>query len=230
MAVQHKAWNVTFLNAVAKSSAGDDLSFKELREKAYPEIRGLDGTSVLIALADRPYARDSIPRTLAGIGQWLDKHNWRRGINSEVASAIENLVNCEISTQDEYDYWHHIACNRILKVSEAFSPPFKELVSLPYGAVQKWLNMAIKYAYTTEIWFEQFASLERFLHVAVDDYIITAARREEGVKSPGSWSRLNYSDYQKFQDDLRERLVSKGSLPFVWEFDAWLREKKSREE
>lgn len=62
---------------------------------------------------------------------------------------------------------------------------------------------------------------ENELHVPVDAYIITKAKKEFDINITNKpWSRWEIGDYTKFQKDLRKKLSDES--PIKWEEKAWI--------
>lgn len=134
----------------------------------------------------------------------------KKEVNRELINKIENI-------KDNFEIWHKEACGLIIEKYK------KHRIELTYGQAQKWVNMTIKYLYMLNE--HTFDNVFDFLHVPVDNYIFKAVKEELGIKNPKKpWSKVNETEYLKYQIAIREELRKKGELPLCWEFENWLNE------
>jgi len=182
-----------------------------------------------------------VQRNLAGIGELKQKKlEWREKIESLIDSCIETMFTLELSQQKSFDDWHQKTCEEICRVSNEYNVHKKVKwmgSGFAYGLAQKWLNMTLKNMLVMDCWEAMLEPIEQYLHVPVDSYIMKASVTlgielkdkkgkynlyKEGVSKP--WSQWNYSDYIKFQEELRKAVEHEGKYkcPMDWEFDAWL--------
>lgn len=135
-------------------------------------------------------------------------------MNRELITKIENI-------KDNFEIWHKEACRLIIEKYEKYR------IELTYGQAQKWVNMTIKYLYILNE--HTFDNVFDFLHIPVDNYIFKAVKEKLGIDNPDNpWSKLNETEYLKYQNAIREELREKGKLPLRWEFKNWL--EKAQEE
>lgn len=125
---------------------------------------------------------------------------------------------------NDFNKWHNNKCNFIITtMKNAENSGVKVVEKFTYGQAQKWINMTLKYLWLLDLLPKSIN--EKDIHVPVDRYIIEAAtyncsnhgdKLENGLKitlditkTPWSdWENLN--DYQKFQDQIIERLFNIG--------------------
>ena len=122
-----------------------------------------------------------------------------------------------ITSQEEYDSWHHARCTEIRSLYRAVGIEFH------YGQSQKWLNMMIKYLYM--IGECTFDGIFEFLHVPLDNYVFDVAQKELGISRPKiPWSRWDdyTGQYETYQNELRSRIQD--YPPLRWEFKFWMKE------
>ena len=163
----------------------------------------------------------------------------------------EKILNCSPKSSTEFDDIHHDICkNRIIREAQKdfIDDNNKTLCTLEYsrympqeirdrgaesfyyGQAQKWLNMTIKYMWLVGIWDKQLQPLEQFLHVPIDNLILTIvadAGKNDGFKIPKgplSWSKWNYEDYIGYQNTLRDHILKlePNKSPLEWENEKWI--------
>lgn len=105
------------------------------------------------------------------------------------------------------------------------------------GQAQKVVNMVWKYVFVFYQYFnalnetdyvselDSFKRIIPLLHAPIDSKVIEAATsvgRDYSLKCTKPkwpWSQLNYCEYKKFQNDIRNKLKKKGQCPFLWELE-----------
>lgn len=140
-----------------------------------------------------------------------------------------------------FDKWHYILSTIIVDASQRTEKLFKSEEGIPYGITygqaQKWINMTLKYMRI--MGFSDFS--DSFLHIPLDDYILTALKKKDKIndefeikgldistKSIDKWSKITqYEKYIKLQLDIRNKLDNTLS-PIEWESKAWIAEAKNR--
>ena len=145
----------------------------------------------------------------------------RTELRTSVTALLEKeirLLSPEIITsQEEYDSWHHALCTEIRSLY------CDNGIEFHYGQSQKWLNMMIKYLYM--IGECTFDGLFEFLHVPLDNYVFDVAQKELGISRPKiPWSRWDdyTGQYETYQNELRSRIHD--YPPLRWEFKYWMKE------
>lgn len=137
--------------------------------------------------------------------------------------SITKLKSDSITSQDEFDAWHHSVSDKIKKLY------LDEGVKLTYGQAQKWINMTIKYLYMLEA--NSFDGVFEFLHIPLDNYVFDIARDLLGIARPKvAWSSWdNYDEqYLCYQNLIREKITT--GTPLRWEFRYWLKVARNIEE
>lgn len=157
-----------------------------------------------------------------------EKQIWVDDVTEEITKM------CELASRKDFDEKHEKICNKISKYSNVLEETFT------YGQAQKWVNMTLKYMWMCGI--EGMDSIEEFLHIPVDSYIMEAAagkkRKGNGLKvqlptkdnnkklfyseeKSKAWSKWNVDDYKDFQDDIRQALKDE-CIPIKWENKNWI--------
>ncbi|MCI5868791.1 MAG: hypothetical protein MR224_04690 [Dorea sp.] len=136
---------------------------------------------------------------------------------------IPSFVEAGVENQCDYDSWHYRICQEIRTY-------YREAgIEFHYGQAQKWLNMTMKYLYVNGGY--TFNSLFQYLHVPIDNYVFSVAKKELGIKPPTTaWSRWDdYSNqYMAYQLELRSKI--RGYSPLRWEFKFWMQEARQLEQ
>jgi hypothetical protein len=203
----------------------------------------LFGTEERTIAACTRVAYGDVKRRFSGIGKMpeKDKQKWRGDVERLIEGHIGDLFKGVLSERGAFDVWHNKACEDICNVSDEHNiPQWVEWMDgeFTYGLAQKWLNMTIKNMLIMERWDEKLEPIKKCLHVPVDSYIMEAASEmlgvgivdtqgqfkpyKEGVSKP--WSKWDYSDYIKFQEDVRNA----ADCPIDWEYSAWNKTKAKR--
>ncbi len=127
---------------------------------------------------------------------------------------------------EPYDEWHKDVCEKIKDCYGVYGDAFR------HGQAQKWLNMLIKYIYVYDLapynkFFDYFDLPFIELHAPLDNKVIGMGKKL-GISYPSAaWSRMDYSDYQSYQNKLRDALkVFPFDNPhersrFLWEIINW---------
>ena len=147
----------------------------------------------------------------------------REKVNAVFDVELSKLKSDSITSQDEFDAWHHNVSDKIKKLY------LDEGVKLTYGHAQKWINMTIKYLYMLEV--DTFDAVFEFLHIPLDNYVFDIARDSLGITRPKvAWSNWdNYEEqYLQYQNMIREKITT-GS-PLRWGFRYWLKAARNIEE
>lgn len=155
--------------------------------------------------------------------------NLKEDVNVIFKKEIPIINEGSITSQKEFDTWHHGLCNNIIekcKKIEKYKKTDKgkeEKIQFTYGQAQKWLNMTMKYLYILEVEGYTFDSVFEYLHIPIDKYILYGVEDDLKIKRPvDAWSRWdNYDEYLKYQNAIRESLREKGISPIRWEFENW---------
>lgn len=147
----------------------------------------------------------------------------REKVNAVFDVELSKLNSDNITSQDEFDAWHHSLSDTIKTLY------LDEGVKFTYGHAQKWINMTIKYLYMLEA--DSFDDVFEFLHIPLDNYVFDIAKDSLGIIRPKvAWSNWdNYDEqYLQYQNLIRER-ISTGT-PLRWEFRYWLKAARNIEE
>lgn len=147
----------------------------------------------------------------------------REKVNAVFDTELTKLKSDSITSQDEFDAWHHSVSDKIKKLY------LDEGVKLTYGQAQKWINMTIKYLYMLEA--NSFDGVFEFLHIPLDNYVFDIARDLLGIARPKvAWSSWdNYDEqYLCYQNLIREKITT--GTPLRWEFRYWLKVARNIEE
>lgn len=178
-------------------------------------------TDPMVAASDRAY-RD--------LNRTIRFNNMPQGQRDSLRQKVAELFKKEIPTlvakgvinQGDYDSWHYHICSTIRTYYRDVGVEFY------YGQAQKWLNMTMKYLYVCGEY--TFDGLFQYLHIPIDNYVFSIAKKELGIPIPAiAWSR--WDDYNKrymaYQTALRSRI--KGYHPLRWEFKFWMKEARQLE-
>ena len=147
----------------------------------------------------------------------------REKVNAVFDTELTKLKSDSITSQDEFDAWHHSVSDKIKKLY------LDEGVKLTYGQAQKWINMTIKYLYMLEA--NSFDGVFEFLHIPLDNYVFDIARDLLGIARPKvAWSSWdNYDEqYLCYQNLIREKITT--GTPLRWELRYWLKVARNIEE
>ena len=160
--------------------------------------------------------------------------NLKKDVNFIFKKEIPIINEGSITSQKEFDTWHHGLCDNIIEKCKKIEKykktdnDKKEKIQLTYGQAQKWVNMTIKYLYILEVEGYSFDNIIMWLHIPIDNYIFDAVEKELEIDRPvDAWSRWDkYEEYLKYQKDIREEIPKKSDIdtpPLLWEFDNWLK-------
>ena len=147
----------------------------------------------------------------------------REKVNAVFDTELTKLKSDSITSQDEFDAWHHSVSDKIKKLY------LDEGVKLTSGHAQKWINMTIKYLYMLEA--NSFDGVFEFLHIPLDNYVFDIARDLLGIARPKvAWSSWdNYDEqYLCYQNLIREKITT--GTPLRWELRYWLKVARNIEE
>ncbi|MFQ9115662.1 hypothetical protein [uncultured Eubacterium sp.] len=185
------------------------------------------------------------------IGLNNKENDYKQSFVTDICDSIKTEINelfDELNRNkkiDDFDKEHKKICNSILEKAEEEKDVLKE--KMHYGQAQKWLNMTLKYMWLTGIWESEFntGNLLPELHVPVDRYIIEAVWKNKNITLPlkgvnrnkdykhpadkvEAWSKWEGSDYDKFQESLKQELKKEGMIPILWENSKWIEIAKKR--
>jgi hypothetical protein len=196
------------------------------------------GERTILVCARRAYK--DLQRNLGGIGEMPEgkKQDYKNEVYTFIADSVKNLLNMNVSSQEDFDKWHGDTCGGILEITKSRNIPLDS--GFFYGHAQKWLNMTVKYMLVMELEGERVGKIKALLHVPVDGYILEGAS-DKGVPIPRKdggegeyaewdskpWSQWERPEYEKFQANLRSAVSP--VFPMVWEFPTWIEVKRKRE-
>lgn len=147
----------------------------------------------------------------------------RQSVTELFKKEIPTLVERGVDDQISYDSWHHRICREIRTYYRDAGIEFF------YGQAQKWLNMTMKYLYVSGEY--TFDGLFQYLHIPIDNYVFSVAKKELGIPQPTTaWSRWDdYNrQYMAYQTALRSNI--RGYYPLRWEFKFWMKEARQLEQ
>lgn len=172
-------------------------------------------------------------RTLHGIGKLADadKAKILNGAKTLVKTAVIALrkkpfPGNPVQGSQEFDQWHTDLC-RALKTYYVTELHNFDKIHFTYGQAQKWINMTMKYCWVCGG--ADVAGLEPWYsvaHVAVDEVILVAAKKEGMIKIRPCRKWSTWDDqpaYQTFQDTIRQTAASKSQSPLELEYGWWLK-------
>lgn len=174
-----------------------------------------DFTNPLKAASSRAYRDMSRTIRFNGLPN-VTRLKLREKVNDVFKIEILKLNSKSITSQSKFDSWHRSVSDKIKNIYQ------DEGIKLTYGHTQKWINMIIKYLYMLEEY--SFNDIFEYLHIPVDNYVISIAKDSLGIKRPKiAWSKWDsYEDqYLKYQNLIREKIATE--TPLRWEFRCWLK-------
>lgn len=143
--------------------------------------------------------------------------NLIEAVNVIFKKEIPIINEGSITSQEKFDSWHCKVCKNIKLLYN------EKGINFTYGQAQKWLNMTIKYLYMLEDEEYSFDCVFEYLHIPIDNYIFVAVKKELRIDRPNNpWSKLDETEYLKYQKAIREELKKRKYSPLLWEFDKWL--------
>lgn len=179
-------------------------------------------TDPMVAASDRAY-RD-LNRTIRFKNMPQERRDsLRQSVTALFKKEIPALVEAGADNQENYDSWHRRICGQIRTYYRDAGIEFY------YGQAQKWLNMTMKYLYVCGEY--TFDGLFQYLHVPIDNYVFSIAKKELGIPQPTiAWSRWDdYNrQYMAYQSALRSKI--RGYYPLRWEFKFWMKEARQLEQ
>lgn len=245
-----KKENLEFLISLYSNSVKNNRKESNTDLDVYEALlKWLFGDERTIEVCARTAYRD-VQRNLIGIGDdevpQEKKQAWKEEIEKKITQCIEELFIQNISEQKEFDTWHKKTCEEICKISDKHNISKYLKNGFTDGIAQKQLNMTIKNMFVMDMekWNEDLNKIKKYLHIPVDSYILQAASEKLGIEiinkkgkySPYKgdvskpWSKWNYDDYIKFQEDVRKAIAYPiADCPMDWEFSAWNETKAKRE-
>lgn len=147
-----------------------------------------------------------------------DRRKLRDEVNIMFETEIKKLTSGSKKNPDDFNNWHGEVCENMKNLYE------EKGIKLTYGQAQKWINMTIKYLYLFGGY--AFDCVFEYLHIPIDNYIFVAVEKELRIVRPNnSWSKLDKTEYLKYQKDIRERIEKDSNIdvpPLLWEFKNWL--------
>jgi hypothetical protein len=100
-------------------------------------------------------------RTLRGIGKLRRAKDARNEADKTLSRMLAEIQGMETVTQKKFDRWHRAACEKLKVIYKKFG-----YRAFHVGHAQKWLNMALKYAFVMgEQRIPGFHHLYDFCHV-----------------------------------------------------------------
>jgi hypothetical protein len=167
----------------------------------------------LAACVKRGY-RD-LNRTMHGVARFPRGAELRERAVSQVRCSLANLRDTEMRTQDAFDGWHRLECERLCSLYTEHG-----FLSFTIGQAQKWFNMAFKYVYVFgEEQIPGFGCLYHLGHVPLDNIMLSQFEKFDAPALSTRWSRLrDYDEYFRFQQWIRQRF---DSAPLAVEFRLW---------
>lgn len=164
----------------------------------------------LVELAMTKAYRD-LMRTIRGFAT-IDNHDQIiLDARANLKSSIIKIINENITTQEQFDKIHEIACNELIKVfaNQTFT----------IGQAQKWINMTFKYLHLLD--YEKIQNVYEYCHIPIDSYMLNITN----YSMSKAWSKLNdYKEYLDYQIWFRNKYND--SIPLDKEFYLWLEEAK----
>ena len=143
-------------------------------------------------------------RTLHGIFEHTNKKLIRASAQKHLLESIDEVFTKGGHSQTTFDKWHRKTCTGLINCYESFG--FGEFT---VGHAQKWLNMAVKYAFVLgpnfpPAYFTSFEYLYKLSHIPLDSIII-ARLQCEGFED-FKWSKqIDYDQYLNRQIWIRQR-------------------------
>lgn len=170
----------------------------------------------LVGCIDRAY-RD-FSRTLHGFGKADNKEKTREKAGEYLKTKLEEIINIEISTQENFDEWHQETCSEIQNIFKTGSSH-----TLYIGQAQKWINMSFKYIYTYgDNYLKGYEKIYNYCHVPIDNILLKELKKYEPPKLKTAWSKIpdykTYLEYQKWFHVFNK-------IPLDVEFKIWQGEK-----
>ena len=114
--------------------------------------------------------------------------------------------------QPKFDARHRAACGDLRDAYlKGHFPEFHD------GQGQKWLNMALKYAFTFgDAHLPGYSHVFALAHIPIDNIILDALRERGLPPLTAAWSRVGYEEYMGVQNWVRSTFT--GSPPLAVEF------------
>lgn len=149
--------------------------------------------------------------------RFKEKHDtFKDNVKVVITQNIDELI--LVRTKEDFDRNHKDLCEKIIEMANSQKVLAADLT---YGQAQKWLNMTLKYMLLTGFWNDRLQPIIEFLHVPVDSYIISAAKKDLGISiTSKAWSKWDIELYEKFQKEIREK--TDNECPIEWEYRVWL--------
>lgn len=174
----------------------------------------------LKACFDRAYL--DLCRTIRFKGE---HDTFKDNVKAVITKSIDGLIS--VHSQKDFDRKHEDICKEIITCANSQKVLAEDFT---YGQAQKWLNMTLKYMLLIGFWNDDLKEIIGFLHVPVDSFIISAAKKDLGISiTSKAWSKWDIELYEKFQKEIREK--SSNENPIEWEHRVWLEtaeQKKTR--
>jgi len=155
-----------------------------------------------------------------------DEPAYKAEVNGLITRCVDVLLKRELSSREAFYSWHKESCEKICELSDKHIEG-----EFSYGFAQYLLNLTLKNMLLMESWDEYFEPIKNSLHIPADGKIIEAASEKLGIKiidtqgqyslyevsKTKPWRRWNYSDYIRFQEDVRNSV----DCPMDWELSVW---------
>lgn len=187
-----------------------DFLFYEKFKYTYRSLA--ENTSAALDICENLAYRDFC-RTIRFKGE---HDTFKDNVKVLITQNIDGLIS--VRTKEDFDRKHKDLCEKIIEIAN-----FQKVLEadFTYGQAQKWLNMTLKYMLLTGFWNDKLQPIIGFLHIPVDSYIISAAKKYLGISiTSKAWSKWDIEIYEQFQKEVREK--SGNENPIEWEHKVWL--------
>lgn len=125
--------------------------------------------------------------------------------------------------ETDFNDWHKDLCDELVGLYDEVKD---QDTFFTYGNAQKWVNMTLKYIYLLNKYCgkygEKILTVEKYLHIPLDSYMISVLKSEFGIDITEKWSKI------KSYEDCIVNGNSKGiyieESPIDWENTAWIKQ------
>ncbi len=138
--------------------------------------------------------KDMTPRHLKGIGKYP---NEKKKIFNYITDQIVYYFSQPAKNKEEFDRWHKDLCEEICRRFSTIPN-----IELKFGKAQKLVNITFKCLYC-------FADADsksehfKYCHIPIDSNVIDWCNNNLKIAPPStSWSFMEYSDYQRIEENL----------------------------
>lgn len=194
-----------------------DFLFYEKFKCTYRSLT--ENTSAALDICEDLAYRDFC-RTIRFSGE----HNkFKDSVKAVITQNIDGLIS--VHSQKDFDQKHKNLCEKIIETAN-----FQKVLAadFTYGQAQKWLNMTLKYMLLMGFWNDKLQPIIGFLHVPVDNYITTAAKKNFGISiTSKAWSKWDRDEYIDFQTRICNALDGV-ETPIEWENHTWIKIAQNR--